>query len=416
MKNILIIYPQWPPSNLAGVHRPRLISNFLPDYGYHPIVLTVDEYYYEEELDYEFLETVSPKTEVIKVGADPVKNKNRIIGDVGIRAFKQLKEKAIELIRNRDISFLWVPIPSYYCAVIARQVFNKTHTPYGIDYIDPWVKPKDVAGSFLSKAWLSNQVAKILEPYSVKKAVLISGVDTSYYQPVLDRNFKNTKIDHIGMPYGFDPKDHEIQLSNIELPWDSEKEDAYLYAGALLPKSIYFLKTLFSVIRDLRANQHWEGRNKLYFIGTRTTAENSVLKYAKEYGIEDVVVEIPERRPFLHILYFLSKAKGVIVLGSTEEHYTASKIFQSILSKRPIFPIFHRKSSAIEILGLCKAEKYLVRYDEGINESIFEKKVLASFTEFIKCSFWQINMDALNVYSASVSTEKLVSKLNLFTN
>ena len=48
MKNMLIIYPHWPPSNLAGVHRARLISNFLPDFGWHPIVLTVKEIYYEE--------------------------------------------------------------------------------------------------------------------------------------------------------------------------------------------------------------------------------------------------------------------------------------------------------------------------------------------------------------------------------
>lgn len=415
MKNILIIYPQWPPANLAGVHRARLISNFLPNYGYHPIILTVDEDFYEEELDYDFIKTVAPTTEVIKVSANPVTNKNRLVGDIGIRAFKQLKSKAIELISEREISFLWVPIPSYYCAVIARQIYNSTKVLYGIDYIDPWVKPKDAAGAFLSKAWLSNQVAKLLEPYAVAKASLISGVATSYYQPVLDRNFKNKHILHVGMPYGFDPNDHWIDLPDLKLPWDAQNEEVYLYAGALLPKSIMFLKALFGTIKGMKSDSQWDNRKKLYFIGTRSTKENSVVKYAKEFGIEDVVVEIPERRPFLHILYYLSQSKGLLVLGSTEEHYTASKIFQSILSLRPIFPIFHHKSSATEILKLSNADNYLVKYEEDVDISIFQRLVETNFKKFIDGDFWAVNVEALDKYSAKISTKLLVEKIDHLT-
>jgi hypothetical protein len=59
MKNILIIYPHWPPSNLAGVHRARLIANFLPEFDWHPIILTVDPDYYEEKPDWDMLKTVN---------------------------------------------------------------------------------------------------------------------------------------------------------------------------------------------------------------------------------------------------------------------------------------------------------------------------------------------------------------------
>ena len=52
MKKILIIYPHFPPSNLAGVHRPRLFANHLKSFGWEPVILTVHEKYYEEELDW----------------------------------------------------------------------------------------------------------------------------------------------------------------------------------------------------------------------------------------------------------------------------------------------------------------------------------------------------------------------------
>ena len=101
MKTILIIYPHWPPSNLAGVHRARLISNFLPDLGWHPIVLTVKPEYYEEKPDYDFVKTVSPKTEVIYTKARKI-GKIRIIGDIGIRAFKYLKKEALKIIYEKS--------------------------------------------------------------------------------------------------------------------------------------------------------------------------------------------------------------------------------------------------------------------------------------------------------------------------
>ena len=43
MKRMLIIYPHWPPSNLVGVHRVRLIANELHSLGWQAIVLTIDE-------------------------------------------------------------------------------------------------------------------------------------------------------------------------------------------------------------------------------------------------------------------------------------------------------------------------------------------------------------------------------------
>ena len=52
MNKVLIITSHYPPSNLAGVHRARLFAQHLPSFGWEPIILTVDEKYYEENLDW----------------------------------------------------------------------------------------------------------------------------------------------------------------------------------------------------------------------------------------------------------------------------------------------------------------------------------------------------------------------------
>jgi hypothetical protein len=413
MKNILIIYPHWPPSNLAGVHRARLISNFLPDFGWHPIVLTVHEDFYEEKPDYVFLKTVRSTTEVIKVEAKPVKSSNRFIGDITLRAFAQLKAKALEIIQERKIDFIWVPIPSFYSALLARKIYNESKVPYGIDYIDPWVNSFVGQEKLFSKAWLSNQIAKWMEPYAVKKAALISGVDEAYYKPVLARNFKRKKVVHIGMPYGFDPRDHQIQLDDVKLPWAAD-EEAYVYAGAFLPKSHFFLKSLFACIADWKEKGDWPSKKKLYFLGTGNYPGKKISDYAKEYEIENIVKEQNDRFPFLHILYFLNQAKGVMVLGSTEQHYTASKIFQSLLSKRPVFAVFHHLSSAVHILNESQASQYLCLYDEKVEKESFVQEVKSKAKSFFLGSKndWSPNLAVLEKYSAKASAEKLLIAIN----
>lgn len=410
MKNILIIYPHWPPSNLAGVHRPRLISNFLPYFDWHPIVLTVKNEFYEEKPDWDIIKTVSSQTEVIYTKARKI-NKIRIIGDIGIRSFNFLKKEALKIINEKNIDFIWIPIPSFYTAVLGRILYNKTKIPYGIDYIDPWIRNISNRRNF--RAILSNTFARILEPYSVKKASLISGVSYHYYKPVLDRNFKNKQIENVAMPYGFDPNDHKIKLENLQLPWDNYPNcKPLIYAGAFLPLSGYFIKLLFKSIKELIDEDKFDKNIRLFFIGTGNYSHKSITEYAKEENIQDFVVEIRERFPFLHIQNFLSNSAGVIVIGSTEKHYTASKIFQSLLSEKPVFSIFHNQSSALQILRESNALNYTVEYFENDIDEVFQNNIKVCFNDFVSPKDkWKPNLISLNKYSAMKSAEVLVDAI-----
>ncbi|MGI9160280.1 MAG: hypothetical protein ACR2K1_11080, partial [Saprospiraceae bacterium] len=154
MKTILILYPHWPPSNLVGMHRVRLIANHLSDFGWHPIVLTVQPDCYEERLDPELEQIVDPSAEVIRVAAYPVVRiaGKRILGDIGIRAFPQLYKRALHLLQTRNIDFLWISIPPWYTAMLGRFLHDKTGIPYGIDYQDPWISKLASCHGTLSRA------------------------------------------------------------------------------------------------------------------------------------------------------------------------------------------------------------------------------------------------------------------------
>ncbi len=425
MKNILIIYPHWPPSNLAGVHRARLVANYLREFDWQPIVLTVEAAYYEETPDQNIERTVSKEFEVIYTKAFRVM-KLRLIGDIGIRSFSFLYRKALEIISLRKIDFIWIPIPSFYTALLGPKLYNKTGVPYGIDYIDPWVR--DISNRKDWRHKLSNQLAKFLEPIAVKKASLITGVAYEYYRPVLERNFayglklkaksirheeqmdeNSYSVHHSAFPYGFDPNDHKIKLDHIKYPWSDEKNiKSWIYAGAFLPNSRIFMEQMFCAIAGLREHGVWDEQIRMYFIGTGSYPGKRISAYAQEAGISDIVSEDRSRYPFLHVLNFLSAADTVLVLGSTEKHYTASKVYQSLLSERPVWAIFHEESSAVKVMQECRADQYLVRYKEGMKSKELRNAIKRSLLERLKEVKWKPDLDALDKYSAKESARKLV--------
>ncbi len=430
MKNLLIIYPHWPPSNLAGVHRARLVANATAKHGWKSIVLTVSPEFYEEVPDHDLLKTVSEDVEVIYTKAYPVPP-IRFIGDIGIRSFTFLYRKALEVTQSRSIDFIWIPIPSFYTSLLGRRLRKKTGIPYGVDYIDPWVR--DISGRADWRHRLTNFLARFLEPIAVKKAALITGVSFDYYQPVLKRNFsgyqwvdpnlsglnvrksEGPKVFHTWFPYGFDPYDHQIKLDHLEFPWKKGSKP-WIYAGAFLPNSRLFVELFFKRISSLRNQNKWPSDLELVFVGTGNYPGKTIRAYAEEMGIEDIVSEHRQRFPFLDVLNFLSNADTVMVIGSTEKHYTASKIYQSLLSKRPVWSIFHEESTALQVLRECKAQQYTVKYKAELSVEEIEHQIEETLLSRIASDTWAPDYSKLEKYSSVENTRKLLTAIEASIN
>jgi hypothetical protein len=420
MNKILIIYPHFPPSNLAGVHRPRLFAQHLPSFGWDPVILTVHEDYYEEALDWNLHKLIPGGMRIEKVKAYRV-TKPRLIGDIGLRAFFQLRKKALELVRKEKIDFVYIPIPSFYVALIGPYLHRKTGVKYGIDYIDPWVHTFPGSQKIFSRHWFSSKIAGLLEPIAVRKVSLITGVAEGYYEPVLERNpYLKTQAVCGGMPYGGEIKDHEL-LDQLDIkPYLFSRKPGKMllvYAGAMLPKAFGPLEAVF---KSIAANPVQFKSVEFHFIGTGKTPDDpegfNIKPLARQYGLwETVVYEYPKRIAYLDVLIHLDMADAIFILGSTEPHYTPSKTYQGVLSKKPIMAVLHQKSTAAGILKATRAGLALSFDGEnGLNKIRDEFAFL--FEEFI--SFKQaydpkqVDQPLFNNYSAKAVTAKLVDLLN----
>lgn len=411
---MLIIYPNWLPSNAVGVQRIRLIVNYLEEFGWQPIILAVHPVYYEEETAKELMQLVKPGIKVFYVKAKHANKKWRLAGDISLRAFWPLKNKALQIIKEEKPDFIWSPIPPFYTALITRLVHNKTGVPYGVDYIDPWVHHFPGANKIFSRAWFSKKLAAILEPIAIKKATVITGVSADYYLPVFERNTTLKKIAlAAAMPYGFDMNDYNL-VSEKPLAWKKNNEiKPIIYAGAFLPKAHYFIDVLFAAVAAVRNQQGTNFSYHFYFFGTGSSSVQDVAFYAKKNGIEDLVTEKKERISYIDVLHHLKNAHAVLAIGSTEKHYTASKIFQAILSGKPVFAVFHEESTAVVTLQKSSAAGYTVLYNEQQNEKDFEKLMKDKLNSFLfEPVVWQPKFSALEAFSAKASADALVVVIN----
>ena len=475
MNRILIIAPHYPPSNLAAVHRTRLFAQHLPSFGWEPIILTVDEQYYEEKLDWDLHKLIPSSQRIVKVNAIKV-GRPRLIGDIGLRAFFQLRKKAVELIKKEQIDFVYIPIPSFYTALLGPYLHKKTGIKYGIDYIDPWVHEFPGSEKLFPRHWFSTQLAKLLEPIAVKHAALITGVSEGYYLPVLNRNphLKNNVIT-AAMPYGGEEGDHEYirrQMSEIRRQTtdfrrqESDGSDQisddrgqnflktsstssttsttstsstpstfkFVYAGALLPKAHKPLEKIFEALASLQTPQplqllklistfpirasHFRDLRlqppqplQLQFIGTLGT----IKPIAEKHGLfGKTVFEHPNRMPYMDVLKELDQADGIFILGSTEPHYTPSKVYQAVLSQKPILAILHEQSSAVKVLREANAGIVITMNGEEDFDSLATLFLegLKQFQEFQQ-SFnpSNINKSAFEQYSAKAVTSVLVEAI-----
>ncbi|WP_207492039.1 hypothetical protein [Aridibaculum aurantiacum] len=419
MKKIIIVAPHFPPSNLAAVHRSRLFAQHLPQFGWEPIIVTVDPDFYEEEKDPYLAETLPTNLRVEKVGALPVKPV-RLVGDIGIRGFYQMYKRIVSIIKKEQIEFLYIPIPSHFAALLGRLVYARTKVPYGIDYIDPWVNTWPGTEIKYSKHWWSMKMADWLEPIAVKNASLITGVAPGYYSAVLDRNphLKQQSVT-AAMPYGGERSDHAYIKEKKIKPYLFEKSSSKIdlvYAGAMLPKAFGPLE---QVLEQLKLHQADFSNVRFHFIGTGKSPNDpngyNIKPIAEKFGLfGDLVFEYPKRIPYLDVLAHLEAADGAFILGSTEAHYTPSKVYQSVLSGKPILAVLHQDSTASKVIEATNSGLALTFAGENDLATIgsqFASK-LSQYLELIKTfDSAQVDLQAFDEFSARNVTRILVEAL-----
>lgn len=418
-KRVVVVAPQFPPCNLAAVHRSRLFVQHLPAFGFEPIVLTVRPDCYEEPLDPELTELVPSGLRVVQTGALPVRPV-RFVGDLGLRSFWPHYRAICRLAAAGEVDLLFLPIPPYYSSLLGPLVKRRFGIPYVIDYIDPWIYPMTAQDASSWKARASHWLARRLEPLAVRSADGLTGVAEGYFAGVLERHPHLRSVPQAGIPYGGEASDHAFiartrRPSRLLERLALDNRIVLAYAGALLPRAMPTLQALFRALRVLRAREDNAHRLHLLFVGTGTRPSDptsgTVEPVARAMGLTECVTEVAERQPYLEVLALLHRVQAVLVLGSTERHYTASKIFQAMHSRRPILALLHEASTSAGMLQGVPGVQCVTFGDEGPTETHLQNTLEALGKLLGDGSHGAVERDLamLEQYSARVMAGRLAT-------
>ncbi len=419
-RRVAIVSGHFAPSNLVGAHRARLWSRYLPEFGWEPIVVTGDPEQYEERPDPDLMPLVAPGLRIIHaptMSTKPV----RLVGDVGVRAFRGCYKVLAGLAARREIDFVLVTIPSNFLAPVGRLIHMRYDLPFGIDYQDPWVNRWPGVDKPFTRAWASYRLANLLEPWAVKGATLVTGMAPGYVAGMLERNPDVARGAVIAyMPMGSAPEDFELVGTLHRPPFLFQPGDGrfhMIYAGALLPAGIVVLDAFLAGLGALRQSApEIAARLRVHFVGTGTSPDDPqghrVLPRAEQAGVADMISEHPHRIGYVDTLNHLVQCDAVLVLGSTERHYTPSKVFQAILSKRPVFAMLHAESTAVGMIAKAGAGRVLTLTEEAMPAPA---AIAAGLGALVGETYDPSKIDAADFesFSARESTRALAEALDL---
>lgn len=379
MRRVLMISPHFPPDTNAGTHRVRLLAPYLREFGWEPTVVSVDADSYEGRLDPDLARLVPDSVRVVRVPAwRPGVTRRFGFGDLGLRAMTAIRRACDGLLAREPHDALFITVYPTYPALLGPGLKRRHRIPFVLDYQDPWVSAwgRDVGpGANGQPDWKSRATRALsehLEPRVVRAADALTAVSARTYEDVLERVPDARPRACAAIPLGFDEHDLDM-LEGAPRPNPCFDEHDGLvhvcYVGTVLPKGIAIVEAVLrglSLLREQSPAQY--SRLRLHFIGTsnqRTAAvEPRVLPLARRLCVDDVVTEMAPRLDYLDALNVQARAHALLLMGSTEPHYTPSKVFPALLARRPILAIYHAASSVNDVLAQPGVEAHVITFDD----------------------------------------------------
>ena len=405
------------------MQRVRMSLPYYNEFGWEPVVICVDEKYVEGYTDPLLSTTIPDTIEVHKVKAWPVKLTRRFgFGSLSIRSFWFFRKKGNELLRKQKFDLIYFSTTAFHVCRLGPYWKKKFKIPFIIDMQDPWRsdfyldKPSSERPP---KFFIAYNIDKFLERRTIPKANGIISVSEGYREILMSRYKSLTKKQFKIIPFGVSLYDFEIMQkyvtgSRIKLSADKIN---IVYIGRGGYDMRFALEIVFKAFKKgLELSPEIFSKIHFYFIGTSYAAagfgKKTITPLAQKLNIGDYVTEVTDRIPYFETLYLLKNANILLVPGSTDTSYTASKIYPYILAKKPLLAVFNKNSSVINVLNDLSIKSYVsfenTQASEDFVDECFEKlNILIENNE----EKTVLNEDVFYPYTAK---EKTVQQVDFF--
>jgi glycosyltransferase involved in cell wall biosynthesis len=358
MKKVLIVTYYWPPSGGAGVQRWLKFAKYLPEYGWQPVILTVDPEYASypqrdesllSEIDpaclvyttksfelYNLYKFISGKKEVPYGGfaneskegmlqkASKFLRGNFLLPDPRKGWNKHALKKAAELIRELDIDTVVTTSPPHSTQLIGLKLKKKFNIRWIADLRDPWT---DIYyyNQFKHTA-LARKIDRDYERKVVENADLLITVSEDVKRIFAEKSDLPISAKTVVIPNGYDEDDFRI----TNLPTESKKILTYTGTISEAYEVNGFLKALLGLDEKLKSQL------LIRFVGK---VPPSVEEKFRATGLELELVGYVDHAKSIEYLLRSDLLLLIIPKVKNNRGILTGKFFEYLASGKPILAI-----------------------------------------------------------------------------
>ena len=426
MKRVLIVSPRFVPSNAADMHRTRQALPYLPSAGWEPTVLAVEPDEVQAPQDPLLAQTVPAGVRVVRTGAVPLRQTRRVgIGNLDARALPFLRSAGAQLLAETPYDLVFFSTTALGVSVLGPLWKRRFGIPFMVDLQDPWYSEyyersgTPPPGGRLKYA-ASNAISKRLEPFVLRRAAGVVSVSPAYPRDLADRYPWFSDGAATVLPFGAPEQDFEVLRAapvpnGVFDPGDGVSH--WVYVGRAGHDMAFSLEALFTALARERADHPDRlGRVRLHFVGTSyadgDAGQPTVAPIAARCGVADLVEEQPQRIPYFQALQCLLDADTLVVPGSDDPGYTASKLYPYILAEKPLLALFHQASTVVDVVRQSRAGTVVTFGDGAAVEAVAADVSSAWFAPQAWSRNPDTDWDAFEPYTAREMTRKLAASFD----
>jgi hypothetical protein len=256
------------------------------------------------------------------------------------------------------------------------------------DFQDPWYygdqQPysKDTVPGAWWKFKLGQAIARVLEPIALKAADHIIAVSQAYVETLCQRYAFLSQAKFTVLPFPASRRDYEFASTNniTQSVFFPDGRNHWVYVGRGGHDMQFALNALFSQLAALvKSRPDLRSTLRIHFVGTSYSPAGhgvkSVEPIARKFGVSDMIVEQPDRIPYFEALTLYRDSDLVLLIGSEFSDYTASKLFNCVLSERKVLALFHC-DSLVSTLAKNLPCAFLAAFGPQIETAAFENEVM----------------------------------------
>ncbi len=394
MKKVLIISYYFPPSGGPGVQRVLKFVKYLPQFGWEPIVLTVDGGDFPAR-DESLLNEIPPATKVFrtkifepyrlyrkltgKPAAAPIDVENIPLGngkrslterlagfvretffipDARVGWYPYAVPVALDIVKHEKVDAVYSSSPPYSSAVIAREVHKKTGLPWIAGFRDPWI-------GFISSPdrwFFPKMIDKYLERSVYEEANLIECAWRGIVKDFQNKYPHVSPLKCLHLPNGFDSEDYPH--------WEEMPHEKFTvtYTGSMYGRRnpATLLRALEELVSEGKVDKQ---KIRLKFIGRFGAEVNAMLEETALKRAIEVVPYIAHRESIKELL----KADCLLLIvdeSKESAEIVPGKVFEYLGARRPILALAQEGAIA-EILRETKSGTVIPNQDIGAIKQAF---------------------------------------------